>query len=117
MRAVTLGLMAILMLSGAAFAADPAGHYSVKGTSPGGGGAYSGDVTVKKTGETYSVVWTIDGTKYIGTGVGNEEFLTVSYKSGDATGVALYGHKTDGWSGVWTYAGGTQLGTETWAKE
>ena len=117
MRALALGLVTALMMSGMAFAADPVGHYSVKGTSPNGGSDYSGDVTVQKTGDTYSVVWTIGDTKFIGTGVGNDEFLTVSYKSGDNTGLALYGHDAEGWTGVWTYAGGKTLGTEKWVRD
>jgi hypothetical protein len=34
-------------------------------------------VEVTKTGDTYKIVWTIDGTKYIGTGIGDENFLAV----------------------------------------
>ena len=79
-----------------AHAADPVGHFTVKGTSPGGSDSYEGDVTVTKTGDTYSVIWTIGGTKYVGTGIGNDDFLTVSYKSGNDTGLALYGHGKDG---------------------
>ena len=37
---------AALLLSTAAFAADPTGSYSVEGTNPGAGSRYSGTVTV-----------------------------------------------------------------------
>lgn len=101
----------------AVFAADPVGHYTVKGTNPGNGDSYSGDVTVTKTGDTFKVVWTVGDSKYVGTGVGNDEFITVSYKSGDATGLSLMGHDGDNWKGIWAYAEGTELGTELWTRE
>ena len=100
-----------------AFARDPVGHYKVSGSNPGGNGSYSGEVTVKKTGDTFEVSWTVGDTKYVGTGVGNDEFITVGYKSGDSTGVALYSHEGDNWKGIWTYAGGTTLGLENWTRD
>lgn len=100
----------------AAWAADPVGSYAIKGTNPGGGGGYTGTVTVEKTGQTYKIVWTIGGTQYFGTGVGNKDFLAVSYLSGGQTGLALYAPDGDGWTGVWTYAGGTTMGTDRWTR-
>lgn len=100
-----------------ALAADPVGSYSVKGTSPGGGSSYAGTVSVTRTGDTFKVVWKIGNDEFIGTGIGNSEFLTVSYKSGSATGLALYGPDGSGWKGIWTYEGGTKVGVETWAHE
>ena len=44
-------------------------------------------MTVRKTGETYSVVWVVGGTRYIGTGIGNKDFIAVSYRSGNNTGL------------------------------
>ena len=117
--AFSIGLAVSLLVAPftGAHAADPVGHFAVKGNNPGGGDAYEGEVTVTKTGDTYKVVWTIEGTKYIGTGIGNDDFLTVSYKSGSETGLALYGHDKTGWSGIWTYAGGKTLGVEKWTAE
>ena len=44
---------------------------------------------------------------YTGTGIGSDDFLAVSYRSGNETGLALYGRKPNGsWHGIWTYAGG-----------
>lgn len=108
---------ALVWSAAAAFAADPVGKYTVKGTNPGGDGKYSGTVSVTKTGDTYRVIWVVDGTRYIGTGIGDKNFMAVSYKSGNDTGLALYGSDGGNWEGVWTYAGGKQIGTEVWSRE
>jgi hypothetical protein len=115
MRGFIAGCVAVV-LTGTAALADPAGKYDVAGTNP-SGSTYSGTVSVQKTGDTYKVSWTIGGTQYIGTGIGNDEFLAVSYVSGGNTGLALFGEDGDGWKGIWTYAGGTQVGTEAWTKK
>ena len=95
--------------------ADPVGRYTIRGTNPGSGSTYSGEVAVTKTGDTYRVVWNVGGQTYTGTGIGSDNFLAVSYRSGNETGLALYGRKSDGsWQGVWTYAGGNQIGTDLW---
>jgi hypothetical protein len=101
----------------AAFAADPVGSYDVTGTNPGGGSPYKGTVTISKTGDTYRVVWVVGDTRYIGTGIGNKDFIAVSYRSGDSTGLALYGADGGNWAGVWTYAGGRDVGAELWKRQ
>jgi len=108
---------AAVLWSATAFAADPVGSYSVEGANPGGGSKYRGTVTVTKTGETYRVVWVVAGTRYIGTGIGDKDFIAVSYKSGGDTGLALYGADGGNWAGVWTYAGGREVGAEVWKRE
>jgi hypothetical protein len=117
MRIFISAAVALLMMTLAAFAADPVGSYSVKGTNPGNNGKYSGKVTVTKTGETYSVIWIVGGTKYVGTGIGDKNFIAVSYKSDEGTGLALYGADGGNWAGVWTYAGGRQVGSEVWSRD
>ena len=72
---------------------------------------------MEKNGQTYRVVWVVGGQRYIGTGVGNAEFIAVSYKSGSETGLALYGSDGDNWKGIWTYAGGRTIGAEVWKRE
>ncbi len=110
-------IAAALVFSITAAFADPVGRYFVEGTDPGNSsGTYTGTVTVEKTGETYSVVWLIGGTRFVGTGIGNKDFLAVSYRSGNNTGLALYGPDGSGWAGVWTYAGGTRMGAERWVR-
>ena len=112
-----LAAAALLWSSVAAFAAEPVGTYAVEGANPGGGGGYTGTVTVDKTGETYRVVWVVGGTRYVGTGIGNREFIAVSYRSGNDTGLALYGAEGGNWIGIWTYAGGRQVGAERWLRQ
>ena len=98
---------ALLWSAATAFAADPVGSYSAsRAPIPAAIGKYSGTVTVEKTGETYRVIWVVAGTRYIGTGIGNKDFIAVSYKSGSDTGLALYGADGGNWTGIWTYAGG-----------
>ncbi len=117
MRKLFAAVAAALFFSLTAAFAEPVGRYFVEGTDPGKPGSkYTGTVTVEKTGETYSVVWVIDGARYVGTGIGNKDFLAVSYRSGNQTGLALYGPQGDGWMGVWTYAGGSTMGTDRWVR-
>lgn len=116
MRKLLAVTAAALLVSIAAAFADPIGKYDVDGTNPGNEGSYSGTVSVERTGQTYKVVWVIGGTRYFGTGIGNKDFLAVSYRSGNQTGLALYAPDGDGWTGVWTYAGGTQMGTDRWTR-
>src|SRR5882672_6469170 len=115
MRGFIAGCVAVV-LTGTAALADPAGKYDVAGTNP-SGSTYSGTVSVQKTGDTYKVTWNIGGTQYNGTAIGNDEFVAVSYTSGSNTGLALFGVDGDGWKGIWTYAGGTKVGTEAWTKQ
>jgi hypothetical protein len=109
--------VALMLAAAPAFAADPDGTYTVQGSNPGGGGAYTGTVTVRKTGETYSVIWVVGGTRYVGTGIGNKDFIAVSYRSGNDTGLALYGEDGGNWAGIWTYAGGKTVGAERWLRQ
>jgi hypothetical protein len=41
----------------------------------------------------------------------------VSYRSGNDTGLALYGADGGNWTGIWTYAGGRQVGPEAWKRQ
>jgi hypothetical protein len=109
-------LVALLIGTATAFAADPVGHYGVSGTNPGSGTQYGGTVSVTRTGETYRVIWVVGGTRYVGTGIGDRNFLAVSYRAGNETGLALYGADGGNWAGVWTYAGGRQVGNEIWKR-
>jgi hypothetical protein len=115
-RAIVAGIMLLGALSAPAMAEDPAGRYDVSGTNPGNRGTYTGTAAIEKTGETYRVVWQIGTDRYVGTGVGNAEFIAVSYRLGNESGLALYGASGRGWKGVWAYSGGRQLGTEVWTR-
>ena len=116
MRKLIIFAAAMLLAATAAFA-EPTGEYRVEGTNPGGGGTYRGTVSVTKTGETYRVVWDIQGQRYIGTGIGNKDFLAVSYRSGNETGLALYGEEGGSWVGIWAYQGGRNVGAERWRRQ
>ena len=105
-----------LLWSAVAFAADPAGSYDVQGTSP-DGSTYKGTATVTQTGQTFKVIWEIGNDKYTGTGIGDKDFLAISYTSGSESGLALYGADGGNWKGVWTYAGGTKMGSEIWKRQ
>lgn len=94
-----------------AFAADPPGTYAVQGTSP-DGSKYTGTATITETGQTYKMIWKIGRDTYTGTAIGDKDFLAVSYASGSDTGLALYGADGGNWKGIWTYAGGTKIGSE-----
>jgi hypothetical protein len=113
MRTLVLGLVAFFSLVTSVLA-DPLGTYKISGTNPGDNSRYSGTVVVTRNGDTYRVVWTIGGQQYIGTGIGNKDFLAVSYASGNQTGLALYGASGNTWRGIWAYANGRQLGSEVW---
>jgi hypothetical protein len=116
MRAAIVGIGLILTTT-IAFAADPVGRYQISGKNPGGASGYSGTVSVEQTGQTYRVTWTVGRDRYVGTGIGNREFLAVSYHSGNSTGLALYSAKGGNWDGVWAYSDGRQIGTETWSRQ
>ena len=62
------------------------------------------------------MTWDVAGTHFEGTALGDSRFLGVSYRAGGNTGLALYSPEGDDWVGVWTYAGGTELGKEKWTR-
>jgi hypothetical protein len=116
-RLFAFSATALLWSAITAFAADPVGRYSLEGANPGGGSSYGGTVSVEQTGETYRVIWVVAGTRYVGTGIGNRDFIAVSYRSGSDTGLALYGADGGNWKGIWTYANGRTVGAEVWKRE
>jgi hypothetical protein len=108
---------ALLLTATLGSAGPPDGRYRVTGNNPGGGSAYSGTVTVERTGETFRVIWQIGSQTFQGTGIGGDKGLAVSYRSSDFNGLAIYGADGDGWDGVWTVTDGRTLGTEKWLRE
>ena len=111
---LALPILAVLA-SGAEAQKSVAGSYNVEGRGP-DGSSYRGTVEVVPTGDTFRVTWLIDGQRYLGTGIGDESFISVSYRSGNDTGLALLVNENGVWSGIWTYAGGTKLGQERWTR-
>ena len=115
MRILSAAVAAALMLAAVPTLAQE-GQYRVQGSNPGGGGSYAGTVTVQKTGQTYQVVWQVEGTRFVGTGIGGPDGLAVTYRSGNDTGVAIYvPGQQGGCEGVWTYAGARQIGQGRWS--
>ena len=100
-----------------ATAGSPEGRYRVIGSNPGNAAKYSGTVNVERTGDTYRVTWDIGRQTFVGTGIGSDKGLAVSYRSGSQTGLAIYAPQGDGWEGVWTYTGGKTVGGEAWTRE
>jgi hypothetical protein len=85
--------------------------------TPGNGSTYSGTVTVKRNGDTFLLAWTIAGSRQIGVGIGKDNFLAVSYRSGDSIGIAFYrADENSGWEGIWAPLGSQTLGTERWTR-
>ena len=130
MRALFLSALVAMILLPIQAVAGPEGNYSVEGTNPGNGDRYRGTVTVRRSGQTYAVVWNISGTEFIGTGLGSanvkgtptmgpasdqDTAISISYISDGSFGLAYYVEQSNGqWKGIWTYGGSTQIGTEIW---
>ena len=92
------------------------GSFAVNGSNP-DGSSYRGSVTVEKTGsDTFRVTWVVDGTRFVGTGIGTEEVIAITYRAGSETGVALVAATGNEVGAVWTYAGGTKVGKELWVR-
>ena len=111
--------------------ADPTGSFQVRGKNP-NGGEYTGTVRIARNGETYTVVWNVGGTEFVGTGLGakfvGDRFemgpaspadtaISVGYVSGQSFGMAMYFEQPDGhWQGIWTYGGSDKASYEDWVK-
>jgi hypothetical protein len=112
-----IGTVLALVLTVASSLADPVGTYRVSGINPGNGSTYSGTVTVKRNGDTFLLAWTIAGSRQIGVGIGKDDFLAVSYRSGDSIGIAFFrADENSGWEGIWAPLGSQTLGTEKWTR-
>ena len=130
-KSLSIAIIALFVLTISSLA-GPEGTYRVTGTNPGGQGEYTGTVSVRQTGQTYSVIWNVGGVKYTGTGLGaenrqgystmgpasaNDSSIAISYISGGSFGLAYYVEQFDGtWRGIWTYGGSDKIGTEIWTR-
>lgn len=115
MKLKTTLLAAFSLLAMPAFA-QMTGQYKVDGKNP-DGSSYKGTASVEKTGDTYRVVWNIGGTRTIGTGIGSNEAIAISYRNSSDTGVVLLVKEGDDYFALWTYLNGRTLGMEKWARE
>jgi hypothetical protein len=130
-KIITITITTLITLTLSALA-GPEGTFTLRGTNPGGQGEYSGTVSVRQTGQTYSVIWNVGGVKYTGTGLGAENSrgystmgpasssdssIAISYISDGTFGLAYYVEQDDGtWRGIWTYGGSDKIGTEIWSR-
>jgi len=95
--------------------ADPSGLYDVLGQNP-DGTSYTGTVLLSRVGETFAVTYTMaDGSKVMGTAIGDDDFLSIGYGSEGDVGVVLMGRAGRNWEGIWTYLGASDLGLEEWS--
>lgn len=131
-----LGMLAssclVFAVSAVSAWADPTGTYQVQGRNADGGGQYSGEVRVERTGETYAVRWKIGNDEFVGTGLGakfvgdrfqmgpaspDDTAISVGYISGQNFGMAMYFQQPDGsWQGIWTFGGSDKAAYENWMK-
>ena len=117
-RTVLASFVFVFSMVVAGYCADLGGSYQVSGTNPGNAGTYQGDVSIAKKGDVYAVNWKIGDTKYVGTGLLNNQSFAVVYKDKGTSGLALYAIQPDGsLSGFYAGHGDTQVGKETWTPK
>jgi hypothetical protein len=114
-------LAGILAAAASAFPAQALeGRYKVEGQNPGQSQAYRGEAVVKRTGETYSLVWQIGSGRQVGTGILTGSVLSVVFQSVGSQGSGVASFETSGdriVGGRWTVIGGQATGTERWTRE
>jgi hypothetical protein len=113
-------LMGVAMtMSAAAEGID--GLYRVEGHSPGSTETYKGQAQIKKTGDTYTVVWRIGESGHVGTGILRGNVLSVFFQPLDrraAPGIASFLITDDKVTeGTWTVLGGNAVGVERWIPD
>jgi pimeloyl-ACP methyl ester carboxylesterase len=118
--AVSLGA-ALAFNMAAARAESIEGLYRIEGNGPDSDQAYKGEAQVKKTGDTYTIVWRIGESGHVGTGILTADVLSIFFQPLDkrgAPGVASFriidGKIADG---TWTVLGGKVVGTERWTPD
>jgi hypothetical protein len=114
-----LGFGAALTVSAAADGID--GLYRIEGHSPGSSEVYKGQAQIKRTGDTYTVVWRIGESGHVGTGILTGNVLSVFFQPLDrraAPGVASFVVSDDKVTqGTWTVLGGNEVGEERWVAD
>jgi hypothetical protein len=110
---------AVLTVGAAADGID--GVYRVEGHSPGSNDVYKGQAQIKKTGDTYTVVWRIGESGHVGTGILRGNVLSVFFQPLDrraAPGIASFLITDDKVTeGTWTVLGGNAVGSERWIPD
>ena len=97
------------------------GVYRVEGHSPGSTDTYRGQAQIKKTGDTYTVVWRIGESGHVGTGILTGNVLSIFFQPLDrraAPGIASFLIEDDRVTqGTWTVLGGNSVGVERWIPD
>lgn len=108
------GLCLALLGTASPVLAKGAGKYKVQGINSEDNSKYSGTATITKTGkDSWRVVSTIDGDKFDGYAIGDEDILAVTFTGNGSTGVALYVAQPDGsYKGIWGFKGDSKLSAE-----
>jgi len=96
----------------------PLGDWMVRGQNPGDERVYKGQVSVIKSGDTYTVLWRFGATTYIGTGIDVGSHFAVTFKPAESmvVGLLLLQKKDGIWQGKWTEMGSQSVGLEAWKK-
>ncbi|EAU42658.1 hypothetical protein FP2506_07451 [Fulvimarina pelagi HTCC2506] len=115
MRPRLLPIIAAAVFATSSAFADPSGSYTISGTNP-DGSAYNGSVLVAKVGETFTVNYTVGAQTFTGTGLGDDDVISIGYTAGGQdVGVALMvADGNGGFEGVWAYLGSKSMGQESW---
>jgi hypothetical protein len=93
------------------------GTYKIVSAKSPDGKTYSGTVAITPTGSTYSVKWTLPSESYSGVAIKEGDLLVVGWgEAGKGAGAVSYQVRGNILAGSWASPGGTQLGTETLAK-
>ncbi|GGF65587.1 hypothetical protein GCM10007301_26680 [Azorhizobium oxalatiphilum] len=115
MRLTVVAGMCLALAGGAtpALAKGP-GKYKVEGVNSEDNSKYSGTAVITKTGkDSWRVVSTIDGDKFDGYAIGDEELLAVTFTGNGSSGVALYVVQPDGsYKGIWAFKGDSKISAE-----
>jgi hypothetical protein len=111
-------LFSLVFNSLPASAEAPLGDWMVRGQNPADERVYKGQVSVIKSGDTYTVLWRFGATTYIGTGIDVGTHFAVTFKPAESMDVGLLLlQKKDGvWQGKWTQMGSQSVGIEAWKK-
>ena len=87
-------------------------HYKAAGTNP-DGSKYTGDAAVEVISDTtFSIIWTIAGSKYKGFGMRQNDVLAATYEIDGEPGLVIYKVDGNGLNGSWAIRGQNGSGTE-----
>ncbi|PIR82287.1 hypothetical protein COU20_03185 [Candidatus Kaiserbacteria bacterium CG10_big_fil_rev_8_21_14_0_10_59_10] len=119
-------VLLVALFVGAAYAPAAAetpeldGFYAIKGVNANNEGEYSAFAQIKKTGETYSILFQSGNVRYLGTGIMMNDILSVVYQPlvpNASAGIASYRvHEDTITSGRWSLLGSKVVGSEIWAR-